>query len=128
MTEFFSNPSYLIPPLVVASITGILAILVRKKGSRSLSQRLFIGFLVGLALWALFTFFMRSSPDIHQALPWEKALIVAAMAAFGLYYHFTVAYTGTRNRRWTVPVVHSLVVVSGTLLFATDLAITGSSV
>jgi len=74
---------------------------------------------------AVFTFAMRSSHDIHQALPWEKALVVAAVSAFAVYYHFTLAYTNIRTKRWTIPALYSSMLALAILLTTTDLAIQG---
>ncbi len=125
MINPFSNPSYLLPPLVVASVIIALMILVWKKGRRDFNSQLFITFLVMLGMWAVFTFAMRSSDDIHQALPWEKALVVAAVSAFAVYYHFTLAYTNIRTKRWTIPALYSSMLALAILLTTTDLAIQG---
>jgi len=121
----FSNPSYLLPPLVVVSIIIALVILVWKRGRRDFSSQLFIAFLVMLGMWAVFTFAMRSSDDIHQALPWEKALVMAAVSAFAVYYHFTLAYTNIRAKRWSIPALYSSILAFAILLTTTDLAIQG---
>ena len=125
MINPLSNPSYLLPPLVVTSAVITLMVLVWKKSRRDLSGQLFCGFLLSLALWSLLTFAMRSSPDIHRALPWEKALIVAATAAFVFYYHFTLAYTDVIRKRWTTPALYSFIVAFAILVTTTNLVIMG---
>lgn len=125
MINPLSNPSYLLPPLVVASIIVTLAILVWEKGRRDFNSQLFIAFLVMLGMWAVFTFAMRSSPDVHQALPWERAIIAAGMTAFAVYYHFTLAYANIKIKRWTVPALYSSMVAFAIVLIATDWAIEG---
>jgi len=66
---------------------------------RDINTLIFSGFLICMVLWNLFLFAMRSSPDPQRALTWEKATVVPVLAAFILYYHFTVVYTNSRGQR-----------------------------
>ena len=125
MINPLSNPFYLIPPLAVASVIATLAILVWRKARRDFSRQLFITFLISLALLSVFTFAMRSSQDIHQALPWAKGLIAAGATAFLVYYHFTLVYTNIRVKRWTLPALYSSLVAFVIILITTDWAIQG---
>jgi len=125
--DSLSNPYYLFSPLVAVAIIIGLLILVWKKSRRDFSSQIFSTFLVSLGLWSLFTFFMRNSPDIYHAVPWEKALIAAAIPAFALYYHFTLAYTNVRVQRWVIPAIYSFLAVLVIAVATTDLAIKGMS-
>lgn len=99
MINPLSNPSYLLPPLVTLVVSLLLIAVVWRWGRKSLSTLLFSGFLLGIGLWALLLFGMRSSPDVHHALIWERALPAIGYTTFLLYYHFTLAYTNTRGQR-----------------------------
>jgi len=92
-------------------ISFVLAILVLRKDSKSLANRLFSLVLISLGSWALFTFFMRASPDVEGALYWDRIVLPAAFAIFIFYYHFTCAYAYASNRKllW---VAYSLLVVA----------------
>lgn len=99
-----SNLSYLLPPLIAAFCCFILLVTVlASKSRRKLSHRLFSGFLLTVSLWGIFTFFMRSSPSVEQALPWDKAVAAMMLISSALYYHFTLTYTNSKaNRKLTV--------------------------
>ncbi len=99
MINPLSNPSYLLPPLVTLSASLLLITMVLRWGRKSFSTLLFIGFLLSIGLWAFLLFGMRSSPDVHQALIWERALPAIGYATFVLYYHFTLVYTNFRGQR-----------------------------
>ncbi|MFC2009792.1 ATP-binding protein [Chloroflexota bacterium] len=127
MMDLFSNPIYFLSPLVASAIIIWLLVLIWKKSQSHVSSQIFAMFLASLGLWSLFTFFMRNSPDIYHALPWDKALITAAIPAFALYYHFTLAYTGIQVKRWIVPAIYSIVAVLAVGVATTDFAVTGVS-
>ena len=99
MINPLSNPSYLLPPLMTLSASLLLITMVLRWGRKSFSTLLFIGFLLSIGLWAFLLFGMRSSPDVHQALIWERALPAIGYATFVLYYHFTLVYTNFRGQR-----------------------------
>ena len=99
MVNPLSDPIYLIPPLVVAAISVFLAILVLRKARKSLANRLFSLVLLSLALWGIFIFFMRASPDVEPALYWDRIVIPAGFAMFMFYYHFTCVYTHRTNKK-----------------------------
>ena len=95
----FLNPSYLLPPLITLVASLLLIAILWRWGRRNYSTALFVGFLLGMGLWSFLLFGMRSSPDVHRALLWERALPVTGYATFVLYYHFTLIYTNTRGQR-----------------------------
>ncbi|MFC2047796.1 histidine kinase N-terminal 7TM domain-containing protein, partial [Chloroflexota bacterium] len=99
MVNPISNPSYLLSPLSVLVVSFIMMTLLLLTTRRSRSTWLFSSLLLCVGLSGFFIFGMRSSPDIHLALPWDKAAIVTGLAIFLFYYHFTLAYTNTRGQR-----------------------------
>ena len=118
--SFQSDLAYLLSPLIITGAVIVLILLVWKKSRWDFSSKLFLGMLLSLGLWALFTFMMRSSPDIDHALLWEKILIALGIPLFALYYHFTLAYTNYQIKRWIMPVVYSAILISAILVMATD--------
>jgi len=57
---------------------------------------LFSLFLLGLGIWAVIIFAMRSSPDTDHAYIWEKWLLPLAPITSVIFYHFAVRYTATK--------------------------------
>jgi len=94
------NPSYLVPPIIASVASFVLAAVVwYGSRQRSFSNRLFTGILLTIGVWGLVLFAMRASPDVQRAVLWDRALPVATLATFVLFYHFTLAYTNTRGKR-----------------------------
>jgi len=124
MINPFSNPSYLLPPLISVAVTLALLTLVLFTTRRDFNTWIFCGFLFSVALWSLLTFGMRFSPDIDHALPWTRALSVPAFAVFVFYYHFTLSYTNTRGKRGFLLAAYLLLVVVAALA-PTDLVVKG---
>jgi signal transduction histidine kinase len=90
--------TYLLPPLLGAMLTTVLLVVVLAKSAKDTSSRLFAVLLGSMTVWCLFTFAMRISPSEAAALPWEKALVAAALCVFVVYYHFTATYVRSRRR------------------------------
>jgi len=61
-----------------------------------------------MALWGVFIFSMRSSPDVEHALMWDKLVAPLIFFVPALYYHFTVVYSGVSVRTGAVAVVYLL--------------------
>jgi PAS domain S-box-containing protein len=95
----FSNPYYLIPPLIVAVVSLILLITVLRRSPRSFNRYLFCGLLASMTAWSLLIFAMRSSPNIEKALLWDKALAVIGFLTYVLYFHFTLSYTKNKRQK-----------------------------
>jgi len=114
--NLFSNPSYLLPPLLGAFVVILLLVLVWQKGRRDFSSRILCCLLLSVGLWALFVFGMRSSPDTHQAVLWARLIVPAAYAIFVFYYHFSLAYTGTRGQRGILLVSYLFLVIAAGLI------------
>ncbi len=93
----YSSPYYLFTPLIASLISFILAGLVVYKGPRITVNRLLGLTLLCVAMWALFIYFMRSSPDTDHALFWEHGVLLVTLCIFVFYYHFTSVYTRIHN-------------------------------
>ncbi|GAH99226.1 unnamed protein product, partial [marine sediment metagenome] len=127
MTTILSDPSYFIPPLIGVAVTSILLIMALIWSRRDFASALFCGVLVSVALQNFLIFGMRSSPDVYQALLWEKAACIPTVGVFVLYYHFTLIYTNTRGQRRILLASYLLLVVVAALI-PTDLVIQGMRV
>jgi len=99
MVNPFSNPSYLLSPLVALVISFILIIVVLSWGRRGFNSWIFCGFLLSVGLWGFLIFGMRLSPDVQHAIVWNRVAVVPAIATFVLYYHFTLIYTNARGQK-----------------------------
>jgi signal transduction histidine kinase/GAF domain-containing protein len=94
-----STTSYLVPPLIAVAVTLCLLIVALLWSRRDFATRIFCGFLASMVVWNVLVFAMRSSPDIHHALIWERVMVITTMAAIVFYYHFTLIYTNTWGQR-----------------------------
>ncbi len=123
MTNPFSNPSYLLPPLVGAAVFFVLMAIVWQRARRDSPTILFLVFLASMLFWSFSTYLMRSSPDVKQALIWDRYIVVAFLAMFGLYLHFTFTYSRTKANRWVIVILYlSLGIFTG-LTLLTDLVV-----
>lgn len=98
MAGILENPIYLLPPLFAFAIGIFLALLVLRKDFRSQSHQVFALFLLSAALWGLFIYLMRASPDAQHALFWERFVPITGFGLFIFYYHFTCIYTRSARR------------------------------
>lgn len=110
MEKLINEPFYLLPPLVTFVANLILVLIVLRGTRRSFTKWLFCALLLSLGLWGLFLFAMRASPDVHHALPWDKAVAVTFYFSFVLYYHFTLAYTKNSGQRRILSVAYLLLI------------------
>jgi PAS domain S-box-containing protein len=117
-----SAPFYLLPPLIVASASIVLIILVLLSARRAFAAWIFCALLLAVGLSGLLIFAMRSSPNIDEALPWDKAATILGLAIFVLYYHFTLIYTQTRRQQPTLFAAYIVLLVVAAL-GPTDLVI-----
>ena len=94
------NVSYLWPPLMAAGLGTILLVFVLVKGrQRRAEYRVFSLLLFSIILWAIFIFAMRASPDVEQALRWDRAMIPIGFAVSLFYYHFSLVLTNIEKQR-----------------------------
>lgn len=120
MINLFSNPFYLLSPLLGTVIVLALAALIQLKSTRTNSAWLFSFVLISIAVLNILIFGMRSSPDINRALILDKGVPIAALAVYLFYYHFTLAYTGISKQRGPLYAAYLLLAV-GIILAPTDL-------
>jgi len=97
---------YLLPPLIASGFAAILLVAVLSKGHRDSASRIFSFIIFVTFLWGIFIFLMRVSPDIEQALKWNKAAIVTGFATPVLCYHFSLIFSGMRDGRLLLPVAY----------------------
>jgi putative nucleotidyltransferase with HDIG domain len=71
-------------------------------GKRHIARRPFSIFLFFMTLWGFFIFMMRASPDMENALLWEKFVFWAILSASLFFYRFTVSLTGARPNKYFV--------------------------
>jgi len=50
---------------------------------------MFALFLLGMAMWGIFAFAMRSSPDIEHAIKWQTAIMFSTMLSSIAFLHFS---------------------------------------
>jgi diguanylate cyclase (GGDEF)-like protein/putative nucleotidyltransferase with HDIG domain len=116
------NVSYLALPLIVCIIALLLLAIVLAKGRRRPAGRVFSFILFMLALYGLFTFFMRNSPDVEHALIWDRVVSTFGTGMFVLYYHFSLKLTDTKH--WKISLMLSYVLwIIGTAISPTGLII-----
>lgn len=122
MISPFTNPSYLLPPLVAFVLNIGLAVFIwRTKPKKDLSTNLFIGMLISLGVWGLVLFGMRTSSDVGRALIWDRGMPIASLATFIFFYHFTHAYTHTRGQRAIITAAYIALGIITVLSPLTDL-------
>jgi len=122
MTTIFADPSYFMPPLLAGAVTLVLLAVALVWSRRNFTTWLFCGFLISMALTNFVVFAMRTSPSINPALFWERAGIITAVAAFVLYYHFTLVYTNTKGQKYALRAAYLFLIVA-VALAPTDLII-----
>ena len=90
--------AYLVIPLVeVVFCIALLALLIIS-GMRHVARKPFAFFLTCMALWGFFIFMMRSSPNLPEALLWEKFVFFAILSAALFFYKFTISFTSARQQ------------------------------
>ena len=122
MLNPLSNPSYLLPPLVVSGVCLILIAVVLRDVRRSWASWIFCGLLLSVAVVSLLLFVMRTSPDAQQALIWVRIVAAVGYTSYVLYYHFTLAYTGTQGQRRILLTGYLLIMIFASLSL-TDLLV-----
>ncbi|MFC2056221.1 histidine kinase N-terminal 7TM domain-containing protein [Chloroflexota bacterium] len=111
MINSILSPLYLVPPLIALIVNLVLIFLVWRSGKRSFSNQLFIFCLFTMAIWSFILLGMRASPDLHQALLWERALPATTLASFVFFYHFSIVYGNVPKNRRFLPLVYFYLIV-----------------
>ncbi|MBA7588239.1 hypothetical protein ES708_30291 [subsurface metagenome] len=119
--------AYFSLPLIQTLFCLVLIAVVLRGHLRSSAHRLFSFFLLGLAIWGIIIFGMRASPDIEHAYFWERFLIPLAPLISVLFYHFAVHYTGTKIKKWCLPLLY-VVCLCFIPLATTDLVFSGMQI
>ena len=116
--------TYLLIPLVeVVFCLGLLIVLI-VSGKRHIARRPFGVFLFFMMLWGFFIFMMRASPNMTDALLWEKFVFWAILSASLFFYRFTISLTGVRpNKYFMYPLYIAYFVILG--LIPTGLVVNG---
>lgn len=99
MANPFSDPTYMLSPIIAIFVCAILIFVVIYWGQRSSGRWVFTGILTSILIWSVLIFGMRASPDTEHAIIWAKLSSIPATATFVLYYHFTVVYTRLKKQR-----------------------------
>ena len=93
------NTYLLIPLIEVIFCLGLLILLI-VSGKRHVARRPFGVFLFFMTLWGFFIFMMRASPDLTDALLWERFVFWAILSASLFFYRFTISLTGIRPNKY----------------------------
>ncbi|MFC1919619.1 PAS domain S-box protein [Chloroflexota bacterium] len=93
-------------PLIALIMLICLAILVLIKGQKRRHLVLFSVFLFSMALWASLIYLFRSSPDIDQAIIWEKAVMPTVCLAGATFMHFSYVNTRRNPKNWLLTLVY----------------------
>lgn len=94
---------YVLPPAFAFVFNVVLLCLVLTKNWKSFLHRVFSIFLINMAIWAMFIFLMRVSPDIQHASTWQIALSTVGHGTGLFFFHFTVVFTNIRPKKWILP-------------------------
>ena len=98
--------SYLLLPLLLGFFgLGLIPIVIRGH-TKSTVHRLFALYLFTIALWGIFIFAMRYSPDIDRAYHWDRLPFSLAPFMSVIVYHFSVRYTRTRRKHNYIPFLY----------------------
>lgn len=105
----FSQPAYLLPPLVSMGASLLLGAIVWRRSAKSYALWMFWGVILSVGLWSLLIFVFRTTRDMDQALLWNRTLPGVAILTYALFYHFTVAYTQAGGQKMLLFAAYSLV-------------------
>ncbi len=120
------NTYLLIPLIEVIFCLGLLLVLMIS-GKRHIARRPFAVFLFFMTLWGFSIFMMRASPNMADALLWEKLVFLAILSASLFFYRFTVSLTGARpNKHFEYPLYIAYFVVLA--LIPTGLVVNGMQI
>jgi len=115
---------YLVIPLIEVIFCLGLLIVLTVSGKRHIARRPFSIFLFFMTLWGFSIFMMRASPDLADALLWEKLVFLAILSASLFFYRFTTSLIGIRpNKFFMYPLYTAYFVVLG--LIPTGLVVSG---
>ncbi len=87
---------YLTIPIVEVVFCLALLVLLIVRGRQHVAKIPFAIFLSFMALWGVFIFLMRYSPDLEKAAFWENFVFGSILSAAISFYVFTVSLTGAK--------------------------------
>ncbi len=102
---------YLVLPLVEVVLSLILLPIVVVGRLNSRLHGLFGLYLLGLLVYGLLIFLMRSSLDTTRAFFWEQWLFGMGSLMGVVFYHFTIAFSGADVKKWFMPLLYALAIV-----------------
>jgi putative nucleotidyltransferase with HDIG domain len=115
---------YLVIPLVEIVFCAALLALLMFKGRHHIARKSFALFLGFMAIWGIFIFLMRFSPDLVEAVLWEKFVFGAIVSAAICFYWFTATLTGARlDKKILYPFLTAYILIL--CLIPTNLVFTG---
>jgi len=114
------NIIYMVDDALVSALLMTLMV----SGKRHIARKPFAFFLGFMALWGAFIFLMRFSPTLEAALFWEKFVFWAILSASLVFYKFTLALTGSPQKRAVLYPLYLAYIVFIVLL-PTDFIVSG---
>lgn len=84
---------YVLLPIVEATFSFGLLLLLLVYGKRHVAQKPFALFLICMILWGFFIFMMRAAPSLEDAFFWEKLVFVAILSAAMFFFQFASRFT-----------------------------------
>jgi putative nucleotidyltransferase with HDIG domain len=88
--------TYVVIPLIeIVFCLALLGLLV-VRGRHHVARKSFGLFLVFMALWGVFIFLMRFTPDLSTAAFWENFVFGSILSAALSFYWFTMNFTGSK--------------------------------
>jgi hypothetical protein len=94
------NQLYIAIPFLQFVLSLFLAALVFFSDATNRRNRLFVVFLVAMALWGVTIFGMRDAfPDPVRAYAWEKIVLAIVPFTGIVFYHFVIEYARIERRR-----------------------------
>jgi len=110
------NEIYIALPFLQFVVSLFLASIVMFSDAKSRRNRLFVLFLVAMALWGVTIFAMRDAfPDRALAYSWEKVALAVIPFSGIFFYHFVFAYTRIRRRRSVLLCLYGVGIASAVL-------------
>ncbi|MDD5510014.1 MAG: response regulator [Dehalococcoidales bacterium] len=109
------NPSYLLPPLIVFITALVLLGVILNKAKKSFARTIFCLLLASVSMGGFLIFGMRSSANVYQALPWDRASFGTTYAIFAFFYHFTLSYTNNKGNRGILYFAYAMLVLAAIL-------------
>ena len=102
---------YYVLPLFQTLFSLVLLPIVLMGHFRSAIHRLFSLHLLGLMIWGILIFFMRSSPTLELAYAWDKWAVAISTFLAIIIYQFSLLFSGIRVRNWLLPSAYAICII-----------------